>query len=257
MASSPSVSWPSGQSLPVPLLTCRSVRPPSPSRQTSGVTALVWRSVSFGLWARVRLATEVMDMHPFPRDSVSNRAQNCPRRAGDARDVVRDLQPRQAAPFMGVEFRRQLPCLTDEAEREVKLTRKIFEGSSQRRTAVGAGPASHAGGKGLGYRPGRGRPYGVLSKGRDWSSGDPAAIDTVAIGDTLWCLLRGQGDAAQNRRTGRTTARASSDGVHYPMVDTIEHVSPSCSPLNLAIGSRTAGKVHKAVVLAAWILDAG
>ena len=44
---------------------------------------------------------------------------------------------------MGVEFRRQLRCLIDEAERDVKLTRQIVEGSSQRRTAVGAGPTGH------------------------------------------------------------------------------------------------------------------
>ena len=74
--------------------------------------------------------------------------QDCPRGADGARDVVRDLEPRQAAAVTGVEFRRQSSCLIDESERDVELTRQIAEGGGQRRTAIGARPTSHAGSEG-------------------------------------------------------------------------------------------------------------
>ena len=64
--------------------------------------------------------------------------QDCPRRAANTRDVVRNLEPRQATVVMGVEFRRQPACLIDKAEMDVELARQIVEGGSQRRTAVGA-----------------------------------------------------------------------------------------------------------------------
>ena len=59
-------------------------------------------------------------------------------------------------------------------------------------------------------------------KGCDWSPGDPAAIDTVAIGDTLRCLLRGQGDATAIA-TARDLARNLCHGRSARLLADIAH----------------------------------
>ena len=81
------------------------------------------------------------------------------------------MEPGQAVPVVGVEFRRQLGRLVNEAEGDVELPRQVVEGGGERRVAVGAGPARHAGGEGFGHGPDRIRTYRVLRKGgesRDW-----------------------------------------------------------------------------------------